>query len=137
MKRLWSWMALNQAQRVDRAMWPPTTAGWARSTTKIPPGLNGANCRRIPALRGLASLAAAATAIIEFIFSGGTSTPHDYKGASYDGTPADVSTVTFAYELHGHRWKQSTRTPTIPAPTAAAFWKLRWDRWFWGAWLRI
>ncbi len=38
-------------------------------------------------------------------FSGGTSTPHDYKGASYDGTPADVSTVTFAYELHGHRWE--------------------------------
>jgi len=104
MKRLWSWMALNQAQRVDRAMWPPTTAGWARSTTKIPPGLNGANCRRIPALRGLASLAAAATAIIEFIFWS-TSTPHDYKGASYDGTPADVSTVTFAYELHGHRWE--------------------------------
>jgi N-acetylneuraminic acid mutarotase len=38
-------------------------------------------------------------------FSGGTSTPHDYKGASYDGTPADISPVTFAYELHGHRWE--------------------------------
>jgi N-acetylneuraminic acid mutarotase len=38
-------------------------------------------------------------------FSGGTTTPHDYKGASYDGTPADVSTVTFAYDLHGHKWE--------------------------------
>jgi N-acetylneuraminic acid mutarotase len=38
-------------------------------------------------------------------FSGGTTTPHDYKGVSYDGTPADVSTVTFAYDLHGHKWE--------------------------------
>jgi N-acetylneuraminic acid mutarotase len=38
-------------------------------------------------------------------FSGGTTTPHNYKGASYDGTPADVSTVTFAYDLHGHKWE--------------------------------
>ncbi|MFZ0773777.1 MAG: kelch repeat-containing protein [Candidatus Sulfotelmatobacter sp.] len=38
-------------------------------------------------------------------FSGGTATPHDYKGASYDGQPAEVSAVTFDYELHGHRWK--------------------------------
>jgi N-acetylneuraminic acid mutarotase len=38
-------------------------------------------------------------------FSGGTTTPHDYKGVSYDGTPADVSSVTFAYDLHGHKWE--------------------------------
>jgi N-acetylneuraminic acid mutarotase len=37
-------------------------------------------------------------------FSGGTTTPHDYKGASYDGKPAEVSTVTFDYDLHAHRW---------------------------------
>jgi N-acetylneuraminic acid mutarotase len=38
-------------------------------------------------------------------FSGGTTTPHDYKGASYDGQPAEVSSVTFAYDVHGHRWE--------------------------------
>jgi hypothetical protein len=38
-------------------------------------------------------------------FSGGTTTPHDYKGASYDGQPENVSNVTFDYDLHGHRWE--------------------------------
>jgi hypothetical protein len=38
-------------------------------------------------------------------FSGGTTTPHDYKGASYDGQPAEVSNITFAYDVHGHRWE--------------------------------
>jgi N-acetylneuraminic acid mutarotase len=38
-------------------------------------------------------------------FSGGTATPHDYKGVSYDGKPADVSTVTFDYDLHSHKWE--------------------------------
>jgi hypothetical protein len=37
-------------------------------------------------------------------FSGGTLTPHDYKGASYDGTSAEVSSVTFDYDLRGHKW---------------------------------
>ncbi|HKN15494.1 MAG TPA: kelch repeat-containing protein [Candidatus Sulfotelmatobacter sp.] len=37
-------------------------------------------------------------------FSGGTTTPHDYKGTSYDGQPADVSNVTFDYDLHANRW---------------------------------
>jgi N-acetylneuraminic acid mutarotase len=38
-------------------------------------------------------------------FTGGTTTPHDYKGASYDGKPAEVSTVTFDFELHAHKWE--------------------------------
>jgi hypothetical protein len=38
-------------------------------------------------------------------FSGGTVTPHDYKGASYDGSPADVSAVIFVYDLRGQRWE--------------------------------
>ncbi len=38
-------------------------------------------------------------------FSGGTTTPHDFKGVSYDGKPPDVSAFTFAYDLHGHRWE--------------------------------
>jgi N-acetylneuraminic acid mutarotase len=47
-------------------------------------------------------------------FSGGTATPHDYKGNSYDGKAAEVSTVTFAYELHGHRWDTITDNPSEP-----------------------
>jgi hypothetical protein len=39
------------------------------------------------------------------IFFGGTTTPHDYKGISYDGKPAEVSAVTFAYDLHHSRWE--------------------------------
>jgi hypothetical protein len=38
-------------------------------------------------------------------FSGGTTTPHDYKGTSYDGQPEDVSSITFDYDLHSHRWE--------------------------------
>jgi len=38
-------------------------------------------------------------------FSGGTATPHDFKGAAYDGKPEEVSEVTFAFDLHGHKWE--------------------------------
>lgn len=38
-------------------------------------------------------------------FSGGTSTPHDYKGVAYDGNPAEVSSLTFEYDVHGHKWQ--------------------------------
>ncbi len=38
-------------------------------------------------------------------FSGGTNTPHNYKGASYDGKPGEVSTVTFDFDLHAHKWE--------------------------------
>jgi N-acetylneuraminic acid mutarotase len=38
-------------------------------------------------------------------FFGGTATPHDYKGIAYDGNPAEVSEVTFAFDLHGHKWE--------------------------------
>jgi Kelch motif len=38
-------------------------------------------------------------------FSGGTATPHDYKGVAYDGQPAEPSTFTFAYDLHRNRWE--------------------------------
>ena len=39
------------------------------------------------------------------LFSGGTASPHNYKGLGYDGKPGDVSTVTFAYNLHSSRWE--------------------------------
>ena len=38
-------------------------------------------------------------------FSGGSASPHNFKGLGYDGKPAEVSAVTFAYDLHGHRWE--------------------------------
>jgi N-acetylneuraminic acid mutarotase len=39
------------------------------------------------------------------LFSGGTSVPHNFKGLGSDGKPAEVSTVTFAYNLHANRWE--------------------------------
>ena len=38
-------------------------------------------------------------------FSGGTTTPHDYKGYSYDGKPSEISPVTFEYDVRGHKWE--------------------------------
>lgn len=42
------------------------------------------------------------------LFSGGTTNPHNYKGVGYDGKPAEISPVTFAFELHGNRWETIT-----------------------------
>ena len=41
----------------------------------------------------------------KILFSGGTPTPHDYKGVAYDGKPAEGSAVTFDYDLHHHQWE--------------------------------
>jgi hypothetical protein len=41
----------------------------------------------------------------KIFFSGGTATPHDYKGVAYDGKPTEASTVTFAYDLHRAQWE--------------------------------
>lgn len=38
-------------------------------------------------------------------FSGGTATPHDFKGVAYDGQPAEGSAVTFDYDLHSRKWE--------------------------------
>ncbi len=47
-------------------------------------------------------------------FSGGTFNPHDYNGASYDGKPAEVSEVTFSYDLHAHKWETISETTYDP-----------------------
>ena len=47
-------------------------------------------------------------------FSGGTTTPHDYKGTPYDGQPSEVSPITFSYDLHGHRWETVSSTNDDP-----------------------
>ena len=39
------------------------------------------------------------------LFSGGTTAPHNYKGLDGEGKPAELSPVTFAFELHGNKWE--------------------------------
>jgi N-acetylneuraminic acid mutarotase len=43
-----------------------------------------------------------------FLFSGGTTAPHNYKGLDNDGKQAELSPVTFAFELHGNKWETIT-----------------------------
>ncbi len=40
----------------------------------------------------------------KILFSGGTALPHNYKGLDFEGKPADISPVSFEYELHGNKW---------------------------------
>jgi hypothetical protein len=39
------------------------------------------------------------------LFSGGTSAPHNFKGQDSDGKLAEISPVTFDFEVHGARWE--------------------------------
>jgi len=38
-------------------------------------------------------------------FSGGSATPHNYKGLDAEGKPAELSPVTFAFELRNSQWE--------------------------------
>jgi len=42
------------------------------------------------------------------LFSGGTTSPHNFRGLRSDGKLAEISPVTFAFELHGNRWETIT-----------------------------
>lgn len=42
------------------------------------------------------------------LFSGGTLVPHNYKGLDDEGKQAELSPVTFAFELHGNKWDPIT-----------------------------
>ena len=42
------------------------------------------------------------------LFSGGATGVHNYKGLDYDGKPAELSPMTFAFELHGNKWETVT-----------------------------
>jgi len=42
------------------------------------------------------------------LFSGGTTTPHDFKGLGADGKPAELSPLTFAFDVHGSHWETIT-----------------------------
>jgi len=44
----------------------------------------------------------------KILFSGGTSSPHNYKGLDYEGKPGELSTVTFDYDVHGSHWETIT-----------------------------
>jgi N-acetylneuraminic acid mutarotase len=48
------------------------------------------------------------------VFTGGTATPHNYKGVAYDGQPAAPSPVTFAYQVHGSRWQTLSEDTSDP-----------------------
>jgi N-acetylneuraminic acid mutarotase len=39
------------------------------------------------------------------LFSGGATGPHNFKGLDYDGKLAEISPMTFDFELHGARWE--------------------------------
>jgi N-acetylneuraminic acid mutarotase len=50
----------------------------------------------------------------KIFFSGGTIAPHDFKGLSYDGHPAEMSTVSFAFNLHSKQWETITEDTFDP-----------------------
>jgi hypothetical protein len=39
------------------------------------------------------------------LFSGGTTAPHNFKGVNYDGQPAEVSPLTFSFDVHSKQWE--------------------------------
>ena len=47
-------------------------------------------------------------------FSGGTATPHDYRGIAFDGQPTEGSSISFDYDLHGHRWEVTSEDTSDP-----------------------
>ena len=79
----------------------PTNAGWERSTTKIRARSSGANCQRIPARDASECRGRGGD---HKIFSPEERQLHNYKFLDNDGKQAEISPVTFAYELHGNRW---------------------------------
>lgn len=42
------------------------------------------------------------------IFSGGSARFHRFNGLDYDGKPAEISPMTFAYDLHSNTWETIT-----------------------------
>jgi hypothetical protein len=68
---------------------------------------------KLPAHPGSARFGIAAGAAEKdhrIYFSGGTPNPHDYKGLPYvdkpaDAKPEEVSPITFAYDVRGHKWE--------------------------------
>ena len=89
-------------------MWPPTSAGWARSITKIRDKIEWSKLPAHPGPGRFGIVAGAGERDHRIMFSGGTTGPHNFKGLDADGKPAQISPVTFAFELHGNRWETIT-----------------------------
>jgi len=56
----------------------------------------------------------------KIFFSGGSPTPHNFQGIGYDGKPAEISPVSFAYDVHGRHWdtiSEDTFDPRMDTPT--------------------
>ncbi len=45
-------------------------------------------------------------------FSGGTATPHNYKGLDADGKLVEISPVTFDFDVHGSKWETMDENTT-------------------------
>lgn len=63
--------------------------------------------RRLPPHPGLPLYRMAAAGSVsngQAVFAGGSTTAYNYNGEGYDGTPADPSTNTFAFDLRRGRW---------------------------------
>jgi N-acetylneuraminic acid mutarotase len=39
-------------------------------------------------------------------FSGGSASPHNFKGLDASGKPVELSTVTFSFDLHSNKWEK-------------------------------
>lgn len=63
---------------------------------------------KLPPHPGDARFAIVAGAVKDhrILFSGGTTTPHNFKGVGYDGKPSEISPVTFAFDIRGNRWDE-------------------------------
>jgi N-acetylneuraminic acid mutarotase len=78
--------------------------GWIGKIDRKDP--NKIEWSKLPAHPGAARFGIAAGAEGHKIhFSGGSASPHDFKGVGYDGQPADVSPVSFIYDLHTNHWE--------------------------------
>jgi hypothetical protein len=76
--------------KIDRK--DPNKIGWS----KLPPHPG-------PARFGI--VAGAGEKDHKILFSGGAASPHNFKGLDSEGKPAEISPVTFAFEVHGSRWE--------------------------------
>ena len=83
----------------------PTTIEWS----KLPPHPGNAHF-------GIAS--GSSDHYKKIYFSGGTTSPHDYKGVAYDGKPAEASPLTFVFDAHGQKWETLSKNTYDPRADA-------------------
>jgi N-acetylneuraminic acid mutarotase len=73
--------------------------------------------KKLPAHPGPAHFGIAAGATEKdrrILFSGGSAALYDFKGLGSDGKPAEVSTVTFDFDVHNSRWETVTEDMLDP-----------------------